>query len=231
MKRLDTHQTKDFGPLRMVAADLAEVIDTLSSCKEAVFIADDIQYASVAEFVTESKGRTPKIIRFSAREPYSTIELYPRWARLYVATDDLIASGLFFKLVAIISRCERKPRVIYSYWWTFASMWLIQLVFMLPLLKTRDYVVPWLMGANAIWIAWVVYVNLYKFSLVQPLATADPRTFWQRNSDNVVVAIFSALLGAIGGVAATKATDRLWPPASASSPSPTAAPPSAPVAK
>ncbi|UUZ76363.1 hypothetical protein LP414_00730 [Polaromonas sp. P1(28)-13] len=229
MKRLGTHQTKDFGPLRLGAADLNDLFNALSDTGKIEFIADDVQYDSVSEFVAESRGRVPKVVKIKAANPYLTIDLCPRWARLYVSTDDLAATGLFTKLASILRGCERWPRFLYSGWWVVGSMWALQALFQIPVLKPFGDVLTWLMVANLVWILWVAYVHLWKFSFIQPLATTDARTFWQRNSDSVAVALFSALIGAVGGVAATKAADRWWPSTAAPVVASPLAPASAPL--
>lgn len=195
----------------MVGADLVRIVETLAPCKDVRLVADDIEYDSVDEFISESRGKVPKVFKVSAREPYLTIEFYRSSARLYVSTSDLTGSGLFAKLVSQVESCERRPRALYSFWYAVTSTWAIQLVFAIPALKPFSYLEVFLMIANIIWVLRVVFVQLRRFSLIQPLAANDPRTFWQRNADNTVIAIFSAVLGAVGGAAATKMADRIWP--------------------
>ena len=211
MKRLGTHQTKEFGPLRLGTADLDDLVIALSDAGKIEFIADDVQYDSVSEFVAESRGRAPRVVKIEAANPYLSIELYPRSARLYVSTDDLAATGLFTKLVAILHRCERWPRFLYSMWWANGSVWALQALFLIPGLKPSFNVVAWLTAAGVVWILWALYFRLWKFSFVQSLAATESRTFWQRNADSVMVALIAALIGAVGGVAATKAAERWWP--------------------
>lgn len=211
MKRLSKHQTKEFGPLRLGAADLEDLFIALSDAGKIDFIADDVQYDSLSEFVAESKGRVAREVSIKANNPYLTIELRPRGAKLYVSTDDLAATGLYTKLVSIFHRCERRPRFFYSVWWAYGSMSALQGLFLIPRLKPYAYAATWLTAANIGWILWVMYIHTWKFSIVQPPTTTDFRTFWQRNADSVMVALISALIGAVGGVAATKAADRWWP--------------------
>jgi len=211
MKRLDVHQSMNFRPLTMVGADLSRVLELLTPCQEVRIVADDVEYDSVDEFLAESKGKTPKSVKIFACDPYLTIDFTNFSARLYVSTSDIKGAGIFAQLVAHIRSCERKPRLFYSYWYAVTSTWVIQASFALPMLVPFKHFQIWLILANVLWVAWVFYVQLRRFSLILPIAAQDPRTFWQRNSDSVAVAVFSALLGALGGAAATKAADRLWP--------------------
>lgn len=197
----------------MVGADLVRVVETLAPCKDVRLVADDVEYDSVDEFIAESRGKAPKALRITAREPYLTIDFSATSARLYVSTSDITGSGLFAQLVSGIQSCERRPRALYSFWYAVTSTWAIQLAFQIPVLKPLRYLVIWLVIANTIWVFWLLFVQLRRFSVILPIAAQDPRTFWQRNSDNAVVAVFSAVLGAVGGAGATKIADRIWPSA------------------
>lgn len=195
----------------MIGSDLARIVDALSPCKNIRLVADDVEYDSVEEFIKESKGKTPNVFKITAYEPYLKIEFYRSSARLYVSTSDLTGSGLYVKLVSQIKSCERQPWVLYSFWYAVLSTWAIQLLFVLPTLKPFNYLELWFIITNLIWVLWIIFVRFRKFSLVHLLASQDPRTFWQRNSDNAFIALFSAMLGAVGGVVATKGADRIWP--------------------
>ena len=87
MKRLDTHQTKDFRPLVIMGSELSRVIETLAPCKDIRIVADDIEFESIEEFISESRGKAPRVMKISAREPYLTIDFYPSSARLYVSSS------------------------------------------------------------------------------------------------------------------------------------------------
>lgn len=228
MKKLGSPQSKDFGPLKLTAFDLAEILRLLSGSGsgKVELIADDVQYDSVEEFVAESRGRVPKVVQIKSSEPYATIDLYSAFARLYVSKDDVAAVGLFAKLESILRAGERQPRVMYSGWWIVLSLWVLQALSYIPVLKPYARVIDTVFLLNSAWVAWAVYIYLRRFSFVQPVMTSDPRTFWQRNSDNVLVALISGLIGAVAGVTATKAADHWWPSQSAS-----AAPASPPAQK
>jgi hypothetical protein len=200
MKRLSTIESKDFRPLKLTGFELEEIFDTLAALGKVELIADDVQYDSVAEFVKELRGRVPKVVRLTSFSPYVTIDLHSKWAQVRVSTTDLQTVGLFAKLSSILINCERRPSLLYSGWWIVMSMWVLQALTFVPPLKPYSY------------------IQLWRYSLVLPLTASDPRTFWQRNSDNAIIALISALIGAAAGAAATRAAD-LWWPATSQSPS------------
>ncbi len=219
-----------------MGGDLNRLMEILEQCQDVRFVADDIEFDSVEEFVVESRGKSPKVVKITAREPYLSIDFYPTSAKLYIGSSDLKATGIYTQLVSKIEECERRPRLLYNFWYLVTSTWGIQLFFALPYIKPYSYLEIWVILANLIWLLRVGFIHVRRFAFVQPIAAQDPRTFWQRNSDSTVVAIFSALLGALGGAAATKVADRIWPapqsasadvqiPAAASAPSSAASSP------
>jgi len=199
-----------------MGSELSRVIETLAPCKDIRIVADDIEFESIEEFISESRGKAPRVMKISAREPYLTIDFYPSSARLYVSSSDLTSSGLFAKLVSQIEESERRPRFLHSFWYVVTSTGVIQLAFAIPALKPINYLEIWLTLANVLWVLRVAFIYVKRFSLIQPIAANDPRTFWQRNSDSAVVAIFSAVFGALCGAVATKVADRVWPTSSPS---------------
>lgn len=215
MKKLGSPQTKDFGPLKLTAFDLAEILRLLASSSEpgsnkVELIADDVQYDSAEEFVSESHGRIPKVVRIKSSDPYATIDLHPAFARLYVSKDDVASVGLFAKLESVLRAGERQPKVLYSGWWIVLSLWVLQGLSYIPVLKAYAGAINVAFLLNSAWIVWAIYIHLRRFSLVQPVMASDPRTFWQRNSDNILIALISGLIGAVAGVAATKTADHFW---------------------
>lgn len=211
MEKLDKPQTKDYGPLVMWASDLKDLFAELNNCTNIEFVADDVKFESVDEFVKVSKGRNPSTVKITARDPYLTIELYHRWARLYVSSSQLLASGLFLKIDSILSRCERKPKFFYRYAWALGSTWVLPNIFYLPPLNPYNYFFFWTFGLTFLWLTYVAFIHLWRFSMIHPMHREERPSFFRRNFDAIVIAVISALLGAVGGAAATKMTDRVWP--------------------
>lgn len=199
MEKLDRSRSKTYGPLVLWANDLAELLYELKDCKGLEFIADDIRFDSVDEFVEECGGRTPTKIRINASDPYLTIDLYPNWAQLYVSSSQLLASGLFLKVDSILTRCERKPRFLFSLFGTFSSVWIVLGVTNLPTLKSSLYPIIVVYALVLTWMFFAGYINLRKFSTVHPVRRESRPPFIKRNADGIVIAILAALLGAGAG--------------------------------
>ncbi len=208
MEKLDKSQSKNYSPLVLWADDLEELLAVLKDCAGGIkFVADDVGFDSVDEFVMESKGRDPSVVRITSSDPYLTVELYPRWASLYLSSSKLLPSGVFLKIDSILSRCQRKPRFFYRLGWAAASCWLIPYVFWLPQLKAFRYLSLVVACLTVLWLTSVAIVQLWHFSVVRPIYRASSPGFIRRNRDSIAIAIISALLGA----AATKMADMAWP--------------------
>lgn len=211
MEKLDTPRTKDYGPLVVWANDLFDLISELKDCEDIELIADDVKFESVEELIQERRGMRPSIVQIKARNPYLYIDLYPRWARVYVSSSQLVASGLFLKIDSVLSRCERKPRFFFSFLWPIVGVWTLPSFFFLAPFKPYAYLQIWTQMLTLSWMVLVGYIHIRKFSSVYPGRKEDRRSFFKRNADSIVIAVVSALLGAVGGAAATKVADRVWP--------------------
>lgn len=211
MQKLDKPQTKEYGPLAMWAGDLEDLFAELKNCAGIDFVADNVRFESVDEFVEFSKGRNPSSVEVTASEPYLSIELFQRWARVYVSSSDLLASGLFLKIDSILSRCERKPKCFYQYTWVVGSAVIIPQISYLPPLRPYDFLALWLSSLIFFWMLYVVFIHLWRFSIIRPLHREKSPNFFRRNIDAIVVAVIAALIGAVLGAVATKIVDGALP--------------------
>ena len=125
--------------------------------------------------------------------------------------SQLVASGLFLKIDAILSRCERKPRFFFTWSCPVGSSWVIPNLFYLAPLKPFAYLQVWAFALTFAWMFFVGYIHLWKFSTVHPARQEDRPSFIKRNTDGIVVAVISAILGGVGVAAVTKVADRMWP--------------------
>ena len=211
MEKLDTSISKEYGPLVIWADDLIELFSELQVvCKDLKFVADDVKYDSIEEFTQESRGRKPTKVKIEVREPYLIIDLNTYSARLYISSSELLASGLFHKVDIILSRCERKPRLFFSSAWLLGSVLIIPNLFHLAPLKPFQYLYILVIMVAFLWMLFVCYIRLRKFSTVLPIRQEDSPSFIKRNIDSISIAMLSALFGAILGAMATKAVDKIW---------------------
>lgn len=215
MKRLDKHQSKVFGPLRMRPSDLKEIFSLLDGRNGLQLVADDIQYDSLEEFVGEYAGRTPKSLSIKIYEPHLHVALTRTQSRLYASSSDIEACGLFSSVDRILKRCERKPRLLYSLWGATSILSFVFLSTYLLAFNSQKIITLLIQAIVWLWFNWVFFVNLRRHSLIQT-DNSTSLSFWKRNSDNIVVALIAALIGATVGAFATKFVDHYFPGASSS---------------
>jgi len=214
MKKIDKHRAKDYAPLILWAEDLSDLLTVLTDCEDPKIVADDVEYDSLEEFLKDVKGRRPLYFALKTSKPYVSVELNPRWARLYASSSQTIASGVFLKLDSILSRCERKPRILLKYGVVMTAWIASPLLVWFPPLKPLAYLEPWLMAVVIPWGLYASYVHIWKFSLIRPIFHHESPSFFKRNFDGIVIALISAFVGAILGAAALKFSDRMWPTSS-----------------
>lgn len=210
MEKLDPPLNKDYGPLIMWASDLADLLSDLKDCTDIEFVADNVKYESIEEFIKESKGRNPSKVMIKALNPYLKVELYEHSASLYVSSSQLLPSGLFYKIDSILNRCERKPKIFYRQSWTIGSSIVPVILFNVTRLKPYFYHFTWIYGLAFSWMIYVAFIVTMRHSIVQPIHKEERPSFISRNIDSIIIAVIAALIGAVIGAVATKMVDKAW---------------------
>ena len=206
MEKLEKDISKNYQPLVMWVTDLAELMDLFIESNNVRFVADDVKYESIEEFVKESRGRKPSSVKIKGSNPYITLDFDSSSAHLYISPDSLAGSGLFHKVDSILSRCERKPRFLYRFLWAWAIS-AAYLLFYLPPFNQYFYLKDWVWAITFPWWCYVFYLNLFRHSVVMPIHKEERLSFFRRNIDGVIIAVIAAIVGVIG----TKVEDRVWP--------------------
>jgi hypothetical protein len=200
--------SKSFGPLVLWLDDLEDIETRLQAHNPKLNIeTEEYQFDSIAEFAEHFGGTIQRSLQITTSYPsFASIELTPRSATLSVATSGENASGAFFDLNEILSSRQRAIPWLYSFWivqivisifwismglsWTRwlpenIDNWLnLFLMFLLPLL---------------IWTLWIPYVRSRHYSLIRVEHKGTAKSFFQRNRDQLAVAVIAALFGAVLG--------------------------------
>ena len=211
MEKLDKPQTKSYGPCVIWANDLDNILYELKDCEKIEFIADDVKYDSVDEFIIDRHEIRPSELTIRTQNPYLTIDLDPLWAKLYVSSSKLLESGLFLKVDSILSKCERTPRISFTFWPPLVIIWIASGVFFLEVSEPHGYLIILMLLILIAWTTYVAYIRAKKFTTIYPVRRENKPSFITRNIDSIVIAIISAILGAAVGAAATKIADNMWP--------------------
>ncbi|MBD9400834.1 hypothetical protein [Comamonas sp. CMM02] len=211
MKRLEASQSRQFSPLVLRLDGLREILTVLAPAEGVKIVADGMEYESVDELAGHLFGKSPRELKVTGSSPYLTVELSPFSARLYAGSDDLVSSGMFARIAAVLSAAERSPRALYKNSWVFLLMVGLQVLSIVPALKSMQQGFIGLFGLTIAWYLWINFIHLRKHGLLLTHEPKDGRSFYQRNADSIVVAVVSAILGAVLGAAATKLADRIIP--------------------
>jgi len=219
MRKLNRNnpQCKKYGPAVLWADDLRDMIDALKGCENILFVADEVQYDSVDEFVSESRGRTARNVSISTEKPNINLDLDGMRTSLSVLSvsiskDELVSLGLFKKLDDLLSRCERRPRWLYKFYTgpliVFGGIGASRIPGIPEWLSLTIYFATL---PVVVWVVFVTEIALRRHSFVRPFFRGDAPGFFRRNKDSIIVAVISALIGSIFGAVATKAVDKVWP--------------------
>ena len=226
MKKLDSHQSKRYGPLVMWLNDLNElfsIFSKLQSFEGFEFIVDNTKFDTIEEFTQEYQGRDPheiqvRIYKDNSIKPLVDIHLSPNYTGLSILSNDLIISGLFREIDLILSRCQRKPFWFFdnSFCFKFALFWFVAC----SVLSTFPYIflglTPFKIYLNnifwfvlpflCIWLLFTTHMHFKKLAVIHSMSREMRPSFIKRKKDD----IFLALICIIAGTIITKVVDNLF---------------------
>lgn len=202
---------------------IAEILEVLAQtpCTDISFVANNVKYDNVAEYITESKGRSPKSLEIKASNPFVTIGFGPQSASLCVSSSGLLATGLCSKLNKLLRNCERRPRFLFQFLPVLITCLTLTLImtWLLPLTPFGSYAWIPLPFSSAMlgWMFVIFYVQFWNYALIQAVPRDQKQSFMKKNRDLIIVTLGSVLLAAVLGPVATKLADRFWPSSPATS--------------
>ncbi len=207
MEQIDKSISQNYLPLTIYRDDLDQISAALPANAEISISTGDYKFTSVAEFAEHTKPDRIHDLEFKVRDPYMTIELRPIWARIYVASSAPMSAGVFFAVDRILRRNLRFLAWCYSYYF----VWIMNGVLILTSVLYSKRVIPRIPLYSSLVITaifavagcWIMYVRLFRYSIVVPRYRHTARGFFVRNRDNLIVALLAAIVGAIAGVTLT----------------------------
>ena len=212
MKRNPKPLTKYYMPLVLWREDLDEIASILQR-REAViqFEADDYSFEKLEELETHFGSKDKNELKIASAEPYVSIELGPRGARLYVSASSSDASGVFFELDKVLTTRQRRFPALYTFWFIclLGIFGANTITFIINYTNSpRSIALAWSFIYLVIfaWTYWVLYIRMRWYSVIRMRRRATSESFVHRNKDQLTVAIIAAIVGAALGVVALK----LW---------------------
>lgn len=209
MKSIDKSLSLEYGCVTLFVNSIRELMDEFSFCENIKLAADDVEYDSIEEF-TQNVNERPREVRISASNPYVTIELSQRWAKLYVSSSQALGGGVFYKVDSILSKCERKPRFFYKHIVPMLSIWVASGLLYAPIFNHLVYVELLFLLLMCSWFLIVMNAQLRSYSKVCPVYRHEQPGFFKRNKDSMIVAIVSALIGAFARAVDSKIVKTTW---------------------
>src|SRR5262249_6932321 len=134
--------------------------------------------------------------------PYGEIKFSRLWTRLYISSD------LYTELDHILSRCQRRPPILHTYWIIVPSILLGLVGILLGLLPDKGSSLS-LLGLSAPswtaalqlfltpWFLWVVFLQVRRHSVIHLVRRSAARPFLERNRDQLWMMVISAVVGGL----------------------------------
>jgi len=199
MKKLDQSISQDYFPIKLYLNDLVEIQQILRECsKDHKFESSGYSFDSIEELVANIGKRELFELEINSSGPYSRIEFTRMWAKLYVGSSTLDSAGLFHNLSQVLAKARRQPWFMYSYY----SIWGLNIFSLAATFIRSPFTSAFSYCALAI-VFWVLFVRLRRNSTIILVSRDVPMSFWSRNKDEIIIALISAVMGAILGILGT----------------------------
>src|SRR5450759_1876097 len=193
MKRTPKHLTKHYMPLVLWREDLDEIISILQRREGAIqFVADDYTFEKLDELETHFGVRDKNELKITSTKPYVSLELNDKQAWLFVSADSQDASGVFFELDKVLIARQRRFPALYTFWFTsLLNIFIIAMsIFIINKIKLPLYsIITWsaVSLVASILGLWVVYVRMWRYSIIRMRRRATTDSFVRRNKDQLAV--------------------------------------------
>jgi hypothetical protein len=198
MKKISESKTAFLPSVVLHRNDVEDITAILSECKEVSFKSGEYEYETLEELIRD-KGNKLTDLTISGIEPFITLSLkrtfWPGGIFLYSSDGDNLA---FFKIKEILLRNKR-----------WATIWLLPILLTVILISYFFLIKFSPLPISNIKYAYIhtfVFIFLIpsiamtriaSFPIIYLLREHEQKSFFQRNLDNIVVSLISALLSAI----------------------------------
>lgn len=202
MEKIRRHLGEHLKPVKLYFDDIEELVDIFQSTGADIQIeADDYKIASPEEILSINK---PFFTNLSIRQRNISVSVNFEndgiW--LYAAEDTPAQRGLF-ELTKIVLR--KKRRVLTSFLQSpiLIGVFLGTLIGFISSLNTTSGKWKIFIGVSMtvsaiLWVPFAYWSRFRRFSIIIPFRKSSRPNFWHRNRDQIILALISAALGAIG---------------------------------
>jgi hypothetical protein len=163
---------------------------------------EDYLYDSIEDLHNNRREERLTELDIDAGTWYARIGFARMWAKLDVSSGETSSAGISYKLDRVISNAARTPKLFYNGWfmWIMALLIspLVNIIFTTPVRSSRSYfyTLAGLLVLMPSWLLWALSVRLRRHAVIVLTHKSSEKSFFQRNRDNLILALISALLGA-----------------------------------
>ena len=211
MKKLVTSYSISLPQLKLYLDDVEEIVGYLAEVSEGVRLSSrEYQFEDVSDLMNLEAKKILEL-NINSYSPYIAVDLSPTGARVYISEDSAESRGVLDKIAKL---CLDRRRIVAAF--MSRKVWLAPLLaypFLLASLvllsnSSKDLLrIALGLGGVAIMLIWIAVsytVDLRRYSIVVLSRSSEQKSFISRNSDAIVLALISALVGSGLTVVATR---------------------------
>lgn len=201
MKKILQSHFERLKPAKVYLDDIKEIIGFLeNTCKEVEIQSGDNLLDSLGE-LQSLKKEVLHDLTISGKQPYISVDMNPDSLSLYITEDTPESRGLFEKVKDVLVRCRRPFTWLLHNSFLSGIPWGFAVFFALLGAKTQSWslatlsVILSLLGL--IWVFYSIRDWSKRYTVIVPRHRIESPGFVKRNKDKILLAIFSAIFGAL----------------------------------
>lgn len=205
MKKREQSLSQDFKPMKLYYEDLEELYDIFKEHSGEVKVdADTYELDSIEEILKIKKDNFTDL-KIYAHNPYISLDFSKNAIRLYISDDTPFQRGLFEKLKRLLKQKERYfISSLFSYY-----AYVLFLVVMSTLSFWENSYITYTVGILAVSLYIIQGIYTFKWhSIIIPIHKSSKPSFFQRNKDQMITSIISAVIGGAIVLYLTKLLDK-----------------------
>jgi len=202
MQKLTKSLSEHLPPVKLFLDDLEQIVEILQEVSKKVKIStNDYAFEDLKELVNKKYESINKL-HISISDPYVSLDLESYGISLYIEKDEPISRGLFEKIKQILIQRKRPFGWLLTNWYLagiFAGISIPLLIIGIEK-NISSFIILGIIPFGCIAAIWTVYGlrNQSKSnSIIIPKYKNEAPSFIKRNSDKIILIIFSALAGGI----------------------------------
>lgn len=209
----EKHRYSHYGPVVLWWDDVEKIYEAMKAGARDISIGDGEYVFSTMESAKEHFGRRiQREFSLVGSKPFCRFSGSPVGVELSVSGGPTCAQ-IYTDVDEVLRKGERKPRFLYTAWMVVLIFAVFGSSFVLvdgPVKFALQILNP-LMAA---WFVYATYIGAKRHFVLHPQRRSETVGFVARSRDQIVVAIISALVGALITVAGTQIQQRYFPPQS-----------------